>query len=699
MKNPAANLSGILELVPPSKDPLAPVYEAITNSLESILELKTNVRKTIEITLSINDFDPEYQKLDSVIIKDQGAGFDDESYKRFRELLDKSKGNHNRGTGRLQYLHRFKRFIIESAYNDNGNLLFRYFECDRENFLLEKKIAKSDVNATGTILHLLNFEPIGGDETFYQSLSIDKLVALLKTKFALRAYLDNEKGKLFPTLKIQYKYLISKTELDIVIDPSSLPKPKLTGSFEVDYKYPSLAKNSKIEWHNSEAKIPEVFEWAVFEFNQDDIECHGAFLCSKDIPVKSLPISIISKGAGFNGVKKITAFHGKYLDQPNNVSQAVDAFNIKRKSDIDAADVHYDLFSDSEYVYLDDIEEKAKGEIERIYEEISAAQEYNEKRKFELARGLGISKFIAKKVRVSPLDDDDTITAALYQREADFLASKSNEARALLNGLNSLDPTLDNYQEELERKSIEISAVLDEQNKEELSKYVVRRELVVTLLDRILNSKLDVQNKSLKDRKNRDKEGVIHDLIFKRKRSSGPNDLWILNEDYIHYDACSDVELKDVIDSKGEKLLKNLSSEFIESFGIKVNRRPDVFLFSENESCIIVEFKAADVDLSDYLNQMNKYCTLIANYGNKKYTSFFCYLIGEKINPVDLTGEYKKTPSGDWLNPRIAIVSHDSDRRDIGTAQLEIIQLSNIQKRAKRRNKSFSEKLDLDIGP
>ena len=74
-------------------------------------------------------------------------------------------------------------------------------------------------------------------------------------------------------------------------------------------------------------------------------------------------------------------------------------------------------------------------------------------------------------------------------------------------------------------------------------------------------------------------------------------------------------------------------------------------------------------------------------------------MIGEKINPVDLTGEYKKTPSGDWLNPRIAIVSHDSDRRDIGTAQLEIIQLSNIQKRAKRRNKSFSEKLDLDVGP
>lgn len=96
---------------------------------------------------------------------------------------------------------------------------------------------------------------------------------------------------------------------------------------------------------------------------------------------------------------------------------------------------------------------------------------------------------------------------------------------------------------------------------------------------------------------------------------------------------------------------------------------------------------------------MNKYCTLIANYGNKRYTRFFCYLIGEKINPVDLTGEYKKTPSGDWLNPRIAIVSHDSDRRDIGTAQLEIIQLSNIQKRAKRRNKSFSEKLDLDVGP
>ncbi|WP_161556399.1 hypothetical protein, partial [Dickeya undicola] len=68
--------------------------------------------------------------------------------------------------------------------------------------------------------------------------------------------------------------------------------------------------------------------------------------------------------------------------------------------------------------------------------------------------------------------------------------------------------------------------LVDEQNKEELSKYVVRREIIAKLLDKIVSNELDVQNEDLPSGRRKDKEGVIHDLFFKRKTNGNINDLW-----------------------------------------------------------------------------------------------------------------------------------------------------------------------------
>jgi hypothetical protein len=100
--------------------------------------------------------------------------------------------------------------------------------------------------------------------------------------------------------------------------------------------------------------------------------------------------------------------------------------------------------------------------------------------------------------------------------------------------------------------------------------------------------------------------------------------------------------------------------------------------------------------LSDHLNQLTKYCTLIANFGAKKISSFHCYLIGENINPVtDLDGDYKETVNGDWVRPNISIVSTDANRNILANAQIEVIKLSSIHARAHRRNQSFAEKLGI----
>ncbi len=172
------------------------------------------------------------------------------------------------------------------------------------------------------------------------------------------------------------------------------------------------------------------------------------------------------------------------------------------------------------------------------------------------------------------------------------------------------------------------------------------------------------------------------------------NDLWVLDEEFLHFDGCSERPLKQIVDSQGNKLLEDIPDKQIDELGLNNDRRPDIFLFVEEGKCVVVELKAPDVDLSDHLNQMIKYCNLIANYSKQKLDRFYCFLIGEKINPaIDLPGDYEETVNGDWLKANTPIKSFDRNRDTIATLQMEVVKLSSLHLRAHRRNQSFAEKL------
>ncbi|WP_278368947.1 hypothetical protein, partial [Pseudoalteromonas lipolytica] len=467
------------------------------------------------------------------------------------------------------------------------------------------------------------------------------------------------------------------------------------GSFEVKYQEPFEDKG-KIGWRNAQGIEPEKFNWCVFTFPANEVDIHGAFLCSKDIPVEEIKNPILRKSNGHQGTRMVTAFYGDYLDKPDNVNHSVDAFEIPNKSDV--KELSNGLFGEESRVYLDDIKEQANIQLKSIYKEIEQAQENAERKVMSLAKQLGISHHIAVSVKksVKLTDDDDSIVKSLHIEEAKYVASKSNEARKVIEQLNHMDPTSPTYQSDLEEKSSELSALVDAQNKEELSKYVVRRELVANLLDRVLNQKLAVQTEPLPDgKKRRDKEGFIHDLIFKRKSDGNLNDLWILDEEFVHFDGCSDVPLNEIQSESGEFLLKDIPEEEIAKLQLKITKRPDIFIYASEGKCVLIEFKAPDVTLTDYMHQTPNYCTLIANYSVHKIEKFYCYLIGESYSKIDVPAEYEETVNGSWLREKIRII-HPETRERIAWAQQEIIKLSDIAARAHRRNKSFAAKLGID---
>ena len=96
----------------------------------------------------------------------------------------------------------------------------------------------------------------------------------------------------------------------------------------------------------------------------------------------------------------------------------------------------------------------------------------------------------------------------------------------------------------------------------------------------------------------------------------------MIKSQYLLFNGCSEKQL-DKIEVNGVKLLKENLTDEERAFKIRHNmdggeidtgiRRPDILLYPEEGKCIIIEFKAPDVEVSMYLSQINKYAMMINN--------------------------------------------------------------------------------------
>lgn len=694
------NLSGAMDLIPMSKNPLSPVYEAMTNSLEALIQRAENEKISGEIKLHLYFSGLlDDKELEQVDIIDNGIGFTDENYERFCEFFDKSKGYDNRGTGRLQYFHRFQAIKIDSVFKNNGAFYRRNIDSNVNNFIVDaSNVVEESAIIPQTTVSLCRYLSPGKEQEYFYNLSIDDLASAIKSHFLLRFYLDKKKeGFHAPTVKIAF--FKGGNQIDErLIDPASIPNPEKEGEIKVPYmRLANTVKEEKQELEEVSGHN-EVIKWAHFILPEEDLGKNGIYLCSKDIPVQSIRFEKLKKNESLKGNRFLTAFYGDVLDDSKNVSDSVDSFTFPSRNEIER--MSGDFFNDpnAEYLIFDSIYEEVHKAIPEIYKNVIDVQQEQVKSIEAIARAHGIPVDIVGKTKIGLNDNERDITKKLYKVQSDELAEKSYKAKQLFESLKELNPTSLDYQENIQDKTIELSELVEKQNKEELSRYVIRREMVTDILKKILSEELDYQNQVKQKGKNKDREGLIHDLIFKRKskHTGGLNDLWILNEEFMHFDGCSDLPLNQIETLDGEPFLRDITEDVIESLNLKLERRPDIFCYANEEKCLLIELKQPNEDLSNHLNQLTKYCSLIANFSTKKISSFHCYLIGENINPItDLDGDYKETVNGDWLRPNISIVSMDPNRNTIANAQIEVIKLSSIYNRARRRNLSFANKLGI----
>lgn len=691
------NLKGALETFKKSNNSLVPIFEAIANSLEAITTKNYSPNETPEITVTLDysGVQDEVSNLQAVYIEDNGIGFTDENYERFQEFINKSKGFNNRGTGRLQFLHRFEKTRIESSFFELSKLKKRSFDFDSVNFITPQALEDDQIRESScTKVSMLRPVLTEKERNRFDELTPQNLVDEIRQKYLLRFFLDKQSLDVVPP-EIWVIYLFDGQQTaKLPVWGDAIPKPTNQGEFDVNYSKIDDIGSEQPSWVSVPNELEKI-KWAHFEMSGAEQKQNKIYLCSKNVAVSTINFSELKVNEEFNGSRYLTFFYGDVFDRSENVSDSVDEFTFPTKSE-EKSKLN-DFFNDPDqtYLFMDDINEVIEKELYEIFEGVISAKKEKLADVTEIAKAHAIPENVVNAISVNASDNEATITTKLFSEQGKQHAKKAYQAKKVFESLKELNPSNKDYQENLDKKVAEFSNLVADQNKEDLSRYVLRREMIAGVLSKILKEELGVQTEDvLGSIVRKDPEGLIHDLIFRRKtKTSSVNDLWILNEEFLHYEGTSELPIDQITNGAGKKLLRDVSKSEIEEFGIKLKRRPDIFLFLEEGKCILIELKAPNVDVSDHLNQLSRYCSLIANYSQTPIKKFFCYLIGENFNAATDLGDYESTVSGDYVRDNIKVRDVKDRDKVIAIHQINILKLSSLITRARRRNKSFADKL------
>jgi hypothetical protein len=350
-----------------------------------------------------------------------------------------------------------------------------------------------------------------------------------------------------------------------------------------------------------------------------------------------------------------------------------------------------------EIITIDEIKETTNEKIHDSYPEI--VEHAKEKQiELEALRDMFLlDNETIKKARIKPTDDEETVLEKIYKADSELVAKKDIEIKKRIDALNKLTPNSTNYQKKLDKEVKELTRIIPLQNRTSLTQYIARRKMVLSLFQKTLDYELDkLKNGGRIDEK------IMHNLIFQQS-SNNPedSDLWLIAEEFVHFEGVSETELKDIKYKKEQIFDKDFSEEeqrYLNSLGEKrLTKRPDILLFPEEEKCIIIELKAPDVNVSEHLTQIDFYASLLKNYTSDKIsiTTFYGYLIGEDIEDRDVRGRVSRFEHSQhlnyWFRPSEKVV--DFSGRSDGSIYTEVIKYSSLLERAKLRNKIFIDKL------
>lgn len=679
---------GVLQDIKKSNKALQPVFECFTNALEAIkIKQQANANYKGEILVKVFAVETTVQSTEftALSITDNGIGFNDEEFKRFNTFKLTNKGFKNLGSGRVQYVHYFDTITVKSVFEKDGKYFEREFVVSKkEPFLNENAIVKhrhcKEINASNTET-TVSFNTLLENSGIYNDLNQQTLKEKLLERYI--HYFCYNKGKL-PKIKIEF-YVQSSLKGENTISQTDIPNIDKTGKIQLQY-----SKKSKTGIEKSDNK--EEFTIDAFKVSQNLLKENKLNLVSKGEVIEESDIRLESLAGKDNvkGNKYLFLISSNYIDERDTNVRGV--LNIPNKETFFS-----NAFAKEEEILIEDIQEEVNKSINTMYPEIEEVKQKHQESFEKLKEMFLLDDETAKDIQISINDSETDILKKFYEAEAKKQASIDAEIKQSMDNLDKLDTRNPNYEQELEKEISRLVRAIPQQNKKSLTHYVARRKFVLDLLDKILARQLQVQQQ----KENYD-EALIHNLLFQKSSTDTENsDLWIINEDFIYFKGSSEKQLSK-LEIDGKKVFKDKFSQEEERYltSLGENRkikRPDVLLFPEEGKCIIIEFKAPDVNAADHLTQIDKYANLILNYSEDRFkiTTFYGYLLGESIETRDVRGAvstFEQSYQFDYLfRPSAKVVGFD-ERTD-GSIYTEVIKYSTLLERAKQRNKIFVNKL------
>ena len=682
---------------------LQPIFEAFTNSLEAIrtkyADRELSLSKNDEIAIKIyhtknllskesNDYD-----FDKITISDTGIGLNDTEYERLVNLRDDRKNFSNKGTGRVQFIHAFSQTNIKSTYADEKSST-GYMQRDvtlskSEAFLKNNTIIRlnsiNEVEGNGSKT-IVTFKTVldPKDEEQYKDLTALQIKDELIRHY-LAGFCENRNN--LPQIKI-IAVIDDEIKEELEIVSEDIPVPQKEKPIKIYY---SRVNDNVIE----KSSKNETFNLKAFLIDKTKLKNNGLKLVSKGEIAKGIILDNLSPTDHINGKRYLFLLSGPYID--NRDADTRGKINLITGKEL--KENSGSLF-DSEEILIEDIEDTTNQTITSLFEEIGEKQKEKENNIKELQEMflLNDKAIHSLKNKIKIGDSDETILRKVYEVDMKLVAKKDAEIKRQIKDLETLDPNNKDYQKQLSQKVNQFVKDIPQQNRTALTQYVARRKMVIELFDKILHNELN----KLKNGERID-EDLLHNLVF-QKHADEPqkSDLWLINEEFIYFKGTSECQLGK-LELNGNKVLKERLTDEEKEYQLKQQgdakqKRTDILLFPNEGKCIIIELKAPDINISEHLNQINRYASLINNLSKKiyKFNTFYGYLIGENIDIDDIEDndtDFKSAHGLRYIFRPYKRIAGKFGKQD-GSLYTEIINYSTLLDRAKLRNQIFIDKLE-----
>lgn len=681
---------------------MQPIFEAVTNAWEAIMDKFGNDRMNDgKITIKLfaakglelgSNSDYHIQKIS---IEDNGIGLDDVNLTRLQNLRDPSKNHSNNGTGRIQFLFFFGSTTVESiSFSDKAkSKQVKVTLSMNDTFMANNSIIRldeeNDIDVQPSCTTVSFNNPLDEKESqAYGALTASVLKSDI-IHHTLARFCDN-RDKL-PQIVIE-RYVNDELDDTQEIKATDIPEPDKDEN--VDVPYATIREKKVVKTDRN-----ETFRIRSFVVPEMKLDGNRLYLVSKGELGNTLPLDLLTDKESIDGNRYMFLLSGDYLDARDSDDRG--NINLMKESELKKTITpDGNLFPEEEVVLRDHIVEEVNKKISTLYTVLEEKEREKDDKINELQEMFLLNPETVDAIRskVKKHSTDADILKLVYEGEMEKIANMDASIKKAVKDVEALDPTKSDYQAELQQLVNDFTSMLPEQNRNALSKYIARRKLVLELFDKILHNEID----SLPDGGRID-EKMLHNLIF-RQHSADPNssDLWLLEDQYLYYDGCSEKELNK-IKVNGTNLLKKKLTEEEKAYKLRQEkdvgtRRPDVLLYPVEGKCIIVEFKAPDVEVSQHLDQINRYAMIIHNLSDPTFhfNTFYGYLIGENVDYDSIqesNSDFKQAANQKYIFRPNYIVPGRFGHKD-ADLYTEILKYSDLLKRAQDRNRVFIDKLE-----